>query len=87
MGITAADIESTLGKLRDLPTPVSSWRVKTGLDWTDDPAVWVWAMLEDEDVDFGKRSDLREMVRNLIRTEIDADPWVYVMFRGATETE
>ena len=45
MEMTAAAIESALGKLTNLPTPVSGWEVKTGLDATDDPAVWVWGQV------------------------------------------
>lgn len=87
MEITASAIESALEKLPELPTPVSSWRVEVGPDATDDPAVWVWAMLEHEDVDFGTRSQLRSMVREAVRNETDGTHWAYVRFRGASETE
>lgn len=87
MEITPATIESALNELPDLPTPVSSWRVEIGLDATEDPAVWVWAMLEHEDVDAGIRSRLRSIVSDLVRSETDSDPWVYVRFRGASEAE
>ena len=83
--VNATAIESELGKLRNLPTPVSSWRVEAGPDATEDPAVWVWAMLEHEEVDFGTRSQLRNIVRNLVRRETDESWWVYVRFRGASE--
>ena len=78
-------IESALGQLRDLPTPVSSWRVEAGPDATEDPAVWIWAMLEHEEVDAGTRSRLREIVRDLVRRETDDTCWAYVRFRGASE--
>ena len=87
MEITGAAVESALAKLKNLPTRVTSWLVKTGLDWADDPAVWVWAMLAEEDVDFERRSKLRGMVREQIRQEIGDGPFVYVMFRGDNETE
>ncbi len=87
MKITEAGIQSVLKGLEDLPTPVDSWEVKTGVDWADDPAVWVWAILKDDDVDFTKRSTLRSKVRSLIRSETDGVPWVYVMFRGQSEVE
>ena len=83
--VNATVIESKLGKLRNLPTPVSSWRVEAGPDATEDPAVWVWAMLEHEEVDFGTRSQLRNIVRDLVRRETDESCWVYVRFRGASE--
>ena len=85
MGVTAATIESALGELQDLPTPVSSWRVETGEDWANDPAVWVWAMLAEEGVDYEKRSLLRKMVRDLVRRQIEVQGWVYVRFRSAAE--
>ena len=86
MSATAEAIESALAELRGLPARVSSWQVETGPDATDDPAVWVWVMLEDEEVDFQTRSRLREVVRNQVRHEIDDGSWVYVRFRGASES-
>ena len=85
MGATAEAIESALGELRGLPARVRSWQVETGPDATDDPAVWVWIMLADEEVDFQTRARLREMVRNQVRHETNDGSWVYVRFRGATE--
>ena len=86
METTATAIETALSELRNLPTPVSSWRVETGPDATEDPAVWVWVMLEDEDVDLQTRSRLREIVQGLVRETHDTS-WVYVRFRGASESE
>ena len=83
--MTATDIEATLGELRDLPTPVSSWKVETGPDATDNPAVWVWVMLQNEEVDARTRARLRDMVRDLVRQKTDSANWVYVRFRGASE--
>ena len=86
MGAAAEAIESALAELRGLPAQVSSWQVQTGPDATDDPAVWVWVMLEDEEVDFQTRSRLREMVRNQVRHETKDGSWVCVRFRGASES-
>ena len=83
--MTAAAIRTALEALRNLPTPVSGWEVETGPDSTDDPAVWVWVYLRDEEVDFETRTRLREMVRNRIGRE--TSDWVYVRFRGASEVE
>ena len=85
MGATAEIIESALAELRELPAQVSSWQVETGPDATDDPAVWVWVMLEDEGVDFQTRSQLREIVRNQVRHQTNDGSWVYVRFRTASE--
>ena len=81
----AVTIESALGALRELPTPVSSWRVETGLDSADDPAVWVWAMLEDEEVDVDTGDKLRDVVRDAVRRETDDELWVYVRFRSTSD--
>ena len=86
MSATAEAIESALAELRGLPVQVSSWQVETGPDSTNDPAVWVWIMLEDEEVDFQTRSRLREMVRNRVRREANDGSWVYVRFRDASES-
>ena len=83
--VTATSIESELAKLQDLPTPVSSWQVEVGPDATEDPAVWVWGMLEHEEVDFATRTRLRDIVRDLVRRETDDTCWAYVRFRGASE--
>ena len=87
MDITANTIEAALRQLPELPTPVSSWHVETGPDSTDDPAVWVWAMLRDDDVEFAKRSRLRSMIRDLVQEKAGSFMLVYVRFRGASEVE
>ena len=86
MEVTAAAIETALAGLEDLPTRVTEWQVETGPDATDDPAVWVWVMLEEDDVDFETRSRLRDIVRRRVRDETDDASWVYVRCRGASES-
>lgn len=86
MTITVAEIQSVLNEIGNLPTRVSGWLVETGLDWTDEPAVWVWALLEDDEVDFDIRSRLRDMVRKKVRGRTGPAVRVYVRFRGASET-
>ena len=86
MDITASDIEAALKReLRNPPTPVSGWEVETGVDWADDPAVWVWVYLTEEEVDFETRDLLRGTVRDLVRRETESSMLVYVRFRGASE--
>ena len=87
MDITADTIEAKLRQLPELPTPVSSWHVETGTDSTDDPAVWVWAMLRDDEVEFAKRYRLRSMIRDLVHEMADSSLLVYIRFRGASEVE
>ena len=62
MDISASTIEAAL---RQLPTPVGSWHVETGSDSTEDPVVWVWAMLQDDEGEFAKRSRVRLGDENL----------------------
>lgn len=83
---SATTIESDLKELRELPTPVASWQVETGPDATEEPSVWVWVMLEHEDVDIGTRARLREIVRHTVRRRAHNASWVYVRFRGASES-
>lgn len=87
MDMTANAIEAALRQLPELPTPVSSWHVETGSDSTDDPAVWVWAMLRDDEVEFAKRSLLRSIIRDLVHETAGSSMLVYVRFRGASEVE
>ena len=82
MDIAASTLEAALRQLPELPTPVSSWHVKTDPDSTDGPAVWVWAMLKDEDVEFAKRSRLRSIIRDLVQKKTDSSMLVCVRFRG-----
>ena len=85
MSATEATIESALGDLQELPTPVSSWRVEIGLDAADDPAVWVWAMLDDEEVDIDTGEQLRNVVREAVQRETGDERWVYIRFRSASK--
>ena len=81
--MTTADIESRLKELDGLPTPVRSWIVELGSDSTDEPAVWVWMVLEREfdEVDRQARADLRDLVRASVRDWVgDEANWVYVRF-------
>jgi len=87
MEITANTIETALRQLPELPTPVSSWHVETGSDSTDDPAVWVWAMLKDDEVEFAKRARLRSIISALVQEKAGSSMLVYVRFRGASEVE
>ena len=79
-----ASIRSKLEHLRDLPTPVRSWLVEEGLDATDDPAVWVWALVERDDVDMDTLNQLKAIAREVVR-DATGGLWAYVLVRGADE--
>ena len=85
METTTTEIKAALDELPGLPAWVSGWQVETGIDVADEPAVWVWALLEDEEVDFAARSRLRDMVRECVRQRAGDAVWAYVRFRDASE--
>ncbi len=87
MDITASTIETALRQLRKLPAPVSDWHVESGFDSTDDPAVWVWVTLKDDEVEFAKRWKLRSIIDDLVREKIGSFRLVYTRFRSASEME
>ena len=57
-------------------------RVEEGLDATDDPAVWVWAMIEDDDVDADTLRLLKAMARNVVRDATGI--WAYILIPAPT---
>ena len=80
-----ANIRAELERLTDLPAPVRGWLVKEGLDATDDPAVWIWALIESDDFDPDRMTRLKSIVRDAIRNTFGL--WAYVLVRGVDETE
>lgn len=80
------EIKAALAELPELPTPVADWLVETGTDSSDEFAVWVWAILENE-VDLSTRIELRDFVSDFIRKEADTPVWVYVNFRTASDSD
>lgn len=85
--MSSEGIETALRKMKRLPAAVKDWHVETGEDSTGDPAVWVWVTLKD-DVDWDVRQRLRTSVRDAVHRNLRrTEPWVYVRFRGADETD
>lgn len=92
MKIDVKKIEGTLERLRretgTLPFPVRSWRVETGLDSTDDPAIWIWITLENDDAfaqeNRDRRIELGDTISDRVRDEsgVDDEYWIYVRFEG-----
>lgn len=80
------EIKAALAQLDPLPTPVADWLVETGTDSADEPAVWVWAVLQDEEVALDTRLQLRDMVLDHLGKLPDT-PWVYVNFRAASDLD
>ena len=81
-------IENALRGIPELPAPVRRWRVEAGPDATGVDAIWVWATLDDEDLDDNTRSRVRELVRAAVKRACAPEsPWVYVRFRGTSEAQ
>ncbi len=89
MAIDTASIQAKLEGLNNLPTPVRAWRVEQGLDATDDPAVWIWAMIDQSEADADTLRQLKAMARDVVRDVVrdGTDLWAYVLVRGADEVE
>ncbi len=78
-------IRVELEKLADLP--VTSWVVEEGLDATEDHALWVWALIEDRNLDTDARWKLKSMAREVVRNETGGRLWAYVRIRDALEED
>ena len=87
MQFANTEIRTALDHIPDLPAPVSDWIVETGADSTDDPAVWVWAILPDDKADIRTRMAIRDIVFDFIRERSETPVYVYVSFRTAAEME
>jgi hypothetical protein len=79
-------IENALRGMKGLPAKVHAWEIEEGADSTGHRAVWVWVVLEEDNVDFERRSVIRDKVRDEVRRVATPEPeWVYVRFRTASE--
>lgn len=83
-----ANIEAALEELRtaSLPAPLDEWRIETGLDWSDDPAIWVWLPTGGDDMDnseIDKLVALQDIVHDRVKTAVDDDSLVYIRFYPA----
>ena len=79
-----ANIRAELERLEGLPAPVVSWVVEEGLDATDEPAVWVWAVIEPKAADPESMTRLKGMARDVVR-KATGGLWAYVLIRGVDE--
>ena len=87
MQFANTEIRNALNDLASLPTPVSDWLVEIGTDSADEPAVWVWAVLPDDDTDLDTRIEIRDRVFDFIREQSEVPVWVYVSFKTQAETD
>lgn len=87
-----ANVEAALEELRtgSLPMPLDEWRVETGLDWSDDPAIWVWLPIggdgmDDSEID--RLVALQDIVHERVKNAVDDDSLVYIRFYPAQARE
>ena len=85
---TAAEIRSILfDELPSLPVEVNEWIVRTVIDSTEKPAIWVWAVLPDENTDIDIRLTIRDIVFDFLRIRCHFLGWVYVSFKTIDEMD
>ena len=85
MSISTRKVEEALTALRDPPVQIDSWHVETGNDWTDDPAIWIWGILDDRNINANAQLNLRKIIRDRVREIAGSDISVYIRFRAASE--
>lgn len=78
-------IKDAMSKFYGLPTPVGGWIVETGIDSADEEAVWVWAMLKEDKVEFNKIEELESIITKQVEKIAGSDTTAYVRFRGVSE--
>ena len=64
---------------------VAAWKVETGEDPFNEPAIWVWVILESSQR-FEQRDKIRRRVLEII-ADLGETRWVYVQFRTKHEQE
>lgn len=71
---------------RDL---VAEWKVETGEDSLDDPAIWVWVILKSIKSNQEELEQLDKIDKQVIETiaESGEKRWVYVQFRTKDEQD
>ena len=89
MTISEAQIDNELRSLEGLRDSISSLEITIGSDWVDDPAVWVWLVLNETENNSATRTRVRDAVRNKVRDITRRETgriWQpYVRFRSKTE--
>jgi hypothetical protein len=86
------DWERVVKSIPNLPLEVPAWKVETGEDWSGDDAVWVWAILKDEDFEADVDRENREVIDRAVHQAVEQEtgepsPMVYVHFRTISESD
>ena len=89
---TAPELRELLEQLQknEAWDSVANWKVETGDDPFNDPAIWVWIILksmqEFEELGFERRDKIRRRVLDTI-DKPDETRWVYIQFSTKEEEE
>jgi len=84
--MTDDEIKAELSTITALPVRVQRWDVEQGTDMTGADALWVWAIMDDNDVARMNPEEIREAVREKIQSKFPHTfAWTYVRFRTTTE--
>ena len=79
-------VEQTIALER--PGGLAELRFETGSDSTGDPAIWIWAILEDWATTGEEFGPLTRSIRELLfdtSEQIEPELWPYIGFRGQSE--
>lgn len=76
-------MEKRLKEIEDLPNTVINWKVNFGIDHAYKPVAFVTITVEDDDITdenirYDKKTELFEMITNLVRDMTYHDRFVYV---------
>ncbi|MCY4213444.1 MAG: hypothetical protein OXF68_07455 [Gammaproteobacteria bacterium] len=83
---TATAIRNALESLSGLPAPIYAWEITEGLDSTDDPAVWICAVIAEETFNPETYRALADEARAASR-DVAPDLWPYVSIRSVGEMD
>ncbi|MEB3232823.1 MAG: hypothetical protein VKJ64_17565 [Leptolyngbyaceae bacterium] len=86
---SSAAVEIAIEKLRtELPESVKRLHYELGFEAEGEPAVWLWVVFKDADIEtqwtLENRTEIRQQATQLFR-ETGIPHWVYVRFRSESE--
>ena len=86
MSEATAAIRSALEDLSGLPAPIHAWQITEGLDWTDDPAVWICAVIDEDTFNAETYRAVTAKARAAAR-DAAPDLWPYISVQSLSEQD
>ena len=86
MSEATAAIRSALEALSGLPAPIHTWQISEGLDSTDDPAVWICAVIDEDTFNAETYHALTAKARAASRNAAP-DLWPYISVQSLSEQD